>query len=381
MKKVIFTTGGTGGHIYPALAVADELKNREVDCMFVGTIHRMERDLIPRAGYKFIGLDIIPFNSIRGIVKLLKATVEAFKILRKEKPDAVFGFGNYISVPILTAAFLTRTKIYLQEQNAEFGMANSLFYRWSKKTFLAFEKTYDDLPQKYTDKLKVTGNPLRKEFSYLDVKHERDKLKIKENEKMLLITGGSQGSKNLNDAVLKHWDTLFKESNIRIYWSTGENNFEEVNNKISKMKPNDVIRPYFSNMPSVMTASDLVICRAGALTISEVIELEKPSIFVPLNAGGQKANADMLKEKNAALGISTNSETSSTATASNDETKNTLKLLLDTIKQNSQNSSEELNLSSFKNIMKMMNNQSNNNELNTYVSNLSSSTSSKFSYA
>ena len=188
MKKVIFTTGGTGGHIYPALAVADELKNREVDCMFVGTIHRMERDLIPRAGYKFIGLDIIPFNSIRGIVKLLKATVEAFKILRKEKPDAVFGFGNYISVPILTAAFLTRTKIYLQEQNAEFGMANSLFYRWSKKTFLAFEKTYDDLPQKYTDKLKVTGNPLRKEFSYLDVKHERDKLKIKENEKMLLIT-------------------------------------------------------------------------------------------------------------------------------------------------------------------------------------------------
>ena len=126
-------------------------------------------------------------------------------------------------------------------------------------------------------------------------------MKIKENEKMLLITGGSQGSKNLNDAVLKHWDTLFKESNIRIYWSTGENNFEEVNNKISKMKPNDVIRPYFSNMPSVMTASDLVICRAGALTISEVIELEKPSIFVPLNAGGQKANADMLKEKNAAL--------------------------------------------------------------------------------
>lgn len=301
MKKVIFTTGGTGGHIYPALAVADELKNREIDCLFVGTIHRMEKDLIPKAGYNFIGLDVIPFGSLRGIMKLIKATTKAFKIMLKEKPDAVFGFGNYISVPILAAALFTNTKIYLQEQNAEFGMANNLFYRWAKKTFLAFEKTYDELPQKYSDRLKVTGNPLRKEFMHLDYAHEREKLKIKENEKILLITGGSQGSKNLNDAVLKHWDRIFKENNTRIYWSTGENNFEEVNNSISKMKPNDVVKPYFQNMPCIMTAADLVICRAGALTISEVIELEKPSIFVPLGVGGQKANAEMLREKNAAL--------------------------------------------------------------------------------
>lgn len=301
MKKVIFTTGGTGGHIYPALAVADELKNREVECLFVGTMHRMEKDLIPKAGYKFIGLDIIPFNSLRGIIKLLKATGEAYKIYNKEKPDAIFGFGNYISVPMLIVALLTKTKIYLQEQNAEFGMANNLFYRWSEKTFLAFEKTYDDLPQKYSEKLKVTGNPLRKEFIHLDYTHEREKLKIKENEKLLLITGGSQGSKNLNDAVLKNWERIFKENSVRIYWSTGENNFEEVNNSISKLKPNDVVKPYFQNMPSIMTAADLVICRAGALTISEIIDLEKPSIFVPLSVGGQRANAQMLKEKNAAL--------------------------------------------------------------------------------
>lgn len=336
MKKVIFTTGGTGGHIYPALAVADELKKKEVECIFVGTIHRMEKDLIPKAGYKFIGLDITPFNTVKGIVKLIRATVDAFKIYKEIKPNAIFGFGNYISVPMLTVAFFTRTKIYLQEQNAEFGMANNLFYRWSKKTFLAFEKTYDELPQKYSDKLKVTGNPLRAEFNYLDVKHEREKLKIKENEKMLLITGGSQGSKNLNDAVLKHWDTLFKESNIRVYWSTGENNFEEVNNKITKMKPNDVIRPYFSNMPSVMTAADLIICRAGALTISEIIELEKPSIFVPLNAGGQKANADMLKEKNAAL------------VYENSEAEAALLKAIELIKNNGELQKMKMNLKSFK---------------------------------
>lgn len=301
MKKVIFTTGGTGGHIYPALAVADELKNKEVQCIFVGTIHRMEKDIVPSAGYKFIGLDVVPFNSIGGLIKLLKATYKSYKIFKEEKPDAIFGFGNYISVPMLIIALLTRTKIYLQEQNADLGMANNLFYRFSKKTFLAFEKTYDDLPQKYSNKLKVTGNPLRKEFMYLDAKTEREKLKLKDNEKLLLITGGSQGAKNINDVVLKHWEKLYKESNIRVYWSTGENHFEEINNKISKMKANDVIRPYFQNMPSIMVAADLVICRAGALTISEIIELEKPSIFIPLSLGGQEANAEMLKDKNAAL--------------------------------------------------------------------------------
>lgn len=336
MKKVIFTTGGTGGHIYPALAVADELKNREIECLFIGTKHRMEKDLIPKAGYSFTGLDVIPFGSINGILKGIRATATALKILKKEKPDAVFGFGNYISVPVLAAALLTRTKIYLQEQNAELGMANNLFYRWAKMTFLAFEKTYDDLPQKYTDKLLVTGNPLRKEFVYLDYTHEREKLKVRENEKILLITGGSQGSKNLNDSVLKHWDRIFKESNIRIYWSTGENNFEEVNNTISKLKPNDVVKPYFQNMPSIMTAADLVICRAGALTISEIIELEKPSIFVPLGVGGQQANADMLKEKNAAL------------VYGNHEAEQGLLRALDLIKDEKTLTKMKINLKSFK---------------------------------
>lgn len=336
MKKIIFTTGGTGGHIYPALAVANELKSREIEILFVGTSHRMEKDLVPEAGYRFIGLDIIPFGSLRGLIKLVKATVECFKIYFKEKPDAIFGFGNYISVPMVLVALLTKTKFYLQEQNSELGLANRLFYRWSKNTFLAFEKTFDDLPQKYYDRLKVTGNPLRKEFQFLDGKIEREKLKVKENEKILLITGGSQGSRNLNEAVLKHWEVLFRESNIRVYWSTGEGNFEEVNNKIKKMKPNDVVKPYFQNMPSIMTAADLVICRAGALTISEIIELEKPSIFVPLNAGGQEANANMLKEKKAAL------------VYDNDDAELALLKAIELIKDNKELQTIKANLKSFK---------------------------------
>lgn len=301
MKKVLFTTGGTGGHIYPALAIAEKLKEKEVEIVFVGSKHRMEKDLIPKSGYKFISLDIKPFNNLQSLFKLLKSIFQAFIILKREKPDAVFGFGNYISVPILTAAVLLRKKIYLQEQNSEFGMANSLFYRLSRRTFLAFEKTYDELPIKYQEKLTVTGNPLRKEFLYLDEKSEREKLKVREDEKVLLITGGSQGSRDINNAVFQKWNDLFKESDIRVYWSTGQNNFEEINNNISKLKPNDVIKPYVENMPSIMTASDLIVCRAGAMAISEIIALEKPVILIPLNAGGQKANSKMLEEKSAAF--------------------------------------------------------------------------------
>jgi len=300
MKKVLFTTGGTGGHIYPALAVADKLKEQDIDIVFVGTKHRMEKDLIPNASYRFIPLDIIPFNSFKSIYKLFLAIIKSIIILKKEKPHAVFGFGNYISVPILVASVIMRKKIYLQEQNSEMGLANRMFYRWSKKTFLAFEKTYEELPIKYQNKLLVTGNPLRKDFLYIDSEKEREKLKVREDEKILLITGGSQGSKDINEAILKSWDSLFRESDIRIYWSTGKDNFEILNNKINKIKSNDVLRAYFDNMPAVMAASDLIICRSGAMAISEIIQLEKPVVLIPLNAGGQRANSAMLEEKEAA---------------------------------------------------------------------------------
>lgn len=300
MKKVLFTTGGTGGHIYPALAVADKLREKDIDIVFVGSKHRMEKDLIPKSSYRFIPLDILPFNSLKSIYKLLIAIINSFIILNKEKPHAVFGFGNYISVPILFAALVMRKKIYLQEQNSEIGLANKIFYRWSKKTFLAFEKTYEELPLKHQEKLLLTGNPLRKDFLYMDSEKERAKLKVREEEKILLITGGSQGSKDINESVLKYWDSLFKEGHIRLYWSTGKGNFESINNKINKIKSNDIIKPYFDNMPEIMAAADLIICRSGAMAISEIIQLEKPVILIPLNAGGQRANSIMLEEKSAA---------------------------------------------------------------------------------
>lgn len=135
MKKVILTTGGTGGHIYPALAVAEGLKSKGIETLFIGSSTRMEKEIVPKAQFRFIGLDIDPPRTIKSVIKYIKSFGYAYRILREEEPDAVLGFGNYISVPILTMSFLLRKKIYLQEQNADLGFANRLFYRFAQLVF------------------------------------------------------------------------------------------------------------------------------------------------------------------------------------------------------------------------------------------------------
>lgn len=302
LKKVILTTGGTGGHIYPALSVADELAEREVEILFVGTTTRMEKDIVPEAGYRFIGLDIYPLKNFVNILKMFVAIYNGIKIVIKEKPDAIIGFGNYISVPILLAGIILRKKIYLQEQNANIGGTNKFFYRFSRKLFLAFENSYDEIPSKYSGKLEVAGNPLRKNIMSISREVEREKLKLENGEKLILITGGSLGAKDINDAVIKLWNNFYENKKLRIYWATGEKNYEDVIKKIDKVKANDIIKPYFNNILNIMAAADLVICRAGALTISEIIELEKPSILVPYNSikVGQFQNAKILQDIEAA---------------------------------------------------------------------------------
>ena len=301
MRKVILTTGGTGGHIYPALAVADRLKLKGVEAVFVGSTERMEHEIVPESGHRFIGLDISVPKGFKNIRKYLKAIRGAYKIIKEEKPEAIIGFGNYISVPTIIAAILLRKKIYLQEQNVNIGSANRLFYKMAKMTFLAFDKTYDDIPIKSQDRFKVTGNPLRIGIEDLRYATERQKLGVGPNEKVLLITGGSLGAQDINNAIMKYWEKICAEKNLRVYWATG-NNFAELKKVLKTKKENDRIEPYFNDMLNIMAAADLVICRAGALTISELIELEKPSIIIPYGSikVGQYENAKVLKDYNAA---------------------------------------------------------------------------------
>jgi UDP-N-acetylglucosamine--N-acetylmuramyl-(pentapeptide) pyrophosphoryl-undecaprenol N-acetylglucosamine transferase len=303
LKKVILTTGGTGGHIYPALSVAEALRKKGVEVLFVGTSIRMEKDIVPKAGFKFIGLNIAPPRTLKNIFGYIRGVFQGIALVFKEKPDAIIGFGNYISIPVLVGGVLFGKKIYLQEQNANLGGTNKLFYRFAKKIFLAFEKTYDDIPMKYQAKCLVTGNPLREEIYSIKGQKEREKLKVEPNEKILLITGGSLGAKEINDAVLKNWDRILEDKNIRLYWATGEKNYDEISKSIGRAKIQDTVRPYFENMINIMAAADLVVCRAGALTISEIIQLGKPAVVIPYNSikVGQYANGKLLKDVGAAL--------------------------------------------------------------------------------
>lgn len=303
LKKVILTTGGTGGHIYPALSVAEGLRKKGVDVLFVGTNIRMEKDIVPKAGFRFIGLNIAPPRTFKNILGYIKGVFQGIKLVAQEKPDAIIGFGNYISIPVLVGGIFFRRKIYLQEQNANLGGTNKIFYRFAKKIFLAFEKTYDDIPMKYQQKCMVTGNPLREEIYLVKTIEERKRLKVEENEKVLLITGGSLGAKEINEAVLKNWERILEDRNIRLYWATGEKNYDEIVRNINRTKIQDTVRPYFDNMINIMAAADLVVCRAGALTISEIIQLGKPSVIIPYNSikVGQYANGKLLEEVGAAL--------------------------------------------------------------------------------
>ena len=303
LKKVILTTGATGGHIYPALSVAEALRKKGVEVLFVGTSIRMEKDIVPKAGFKFIGLNIAPPRTLKNIFGYIRGVFQGIALVFKEKPDAIIGFGNYISIPVLVGGVLFGKKIYLQEQNANLGGTNKLFYRFAKKIFLAFEKTYDDIPMKYQAKCLVTGNPLREEIYSIKGQKEREKLKVEPNEKILLITGGSLGAKEINDAVLKNWDRILEDKNIRLYWATGEKNYDEISKSIGRAKIQDTVRPYFENMINIMAAADLVVCRAGALTISEIIQLGKPAVVIPYNSikVGQYANGKLLKDVGAAL--------------------------------------------------------------------------------
>ena len=176
-----------------------------------------------------------------------------------------------------------------------------MFYKIAKMTFLAFDKTYDDIPIKSQSRFKVTGNPLRKEIDGLRYATEREKLGIKADEKVLLITGGSLGAQEINNIVMKYWEKFCANKNIRIFWATG-NNFEQLKKVRKSKKENDRIEPYFNDMLNVMAAADLIVCRAGALTISEIIELEKPSIIIPYGSikVGQYENAKVLTDYNAA---------------------------------------------------------------------------------
>lgn len=303
--KVVISAGGTGGHIYPALAIINKIKEKEPnsDFLFIGTTDRMEKDLIPSLGYRYEGLEVsgfkrkLSFSNVKTITNFFGAIKKAKIIIKDFNPDIVIGCGGYVTAPVIYAAKKLGKKTFIHEQNSVVGLANKFLSKYTDKVGVSFESTIKDFP---TGKAILTGNPCSEKALSIK-KATKESLEIDKNKKLVLIVMGSLGSRSINDKIFSFVDN-FKDKNYSVIIVTGNNYYEKV--KDGKYPSNVKVVPFIYEMPSVMKITDLMVTRAGASTMSEITALEVPSIFVPspyVTNNHQYKNAMDLVNSNAGI--------------------------------------------------------------------------------
>lgn len=308
--KIIISGGGTGGHIFPALSIAGEIKDRmpETEILFVGALGKMEMQRVPDAGYKIVGLPVmgmprkISLKMITFILKLFKSMRKAGKIIKTFQPDIVIGVGGFASGPILKMAEKKNIPTVLQEQNSYAGITNKLLAKKVKKICVAYYGMEKYFPK---EKLVFTGNPVRKQLlEETDKKEALKKYGLEEGKPVLLILGGSQGARTINESVMAHLG-MINSGGVQIIWQTGSFYYKEMMNRVEGKCPK-LLKPYefLTHMEFAYKAADLVISRSGAGTISELCLLGKSSILVPspnVAEDHQTKNAMALANKQAAI--------------------------------------------------------------------------------
>ena len=316
--KFLFAAGGTGGHINPALAVAGEIRERYPDAqiLFVGTKDKMEAKLVPAAGFDFTTIEISGFyrqltlnnikRNISTVFKLLRSSSQAKKIINDFKPDVVVGFGGYVSGPVLRMAAKLKIKTAIHEQNAYPGITNKALAKQVDAVMLTTESAAKYLEPK--NPVTVTGLPVRGEMLKADRDFSRAQLGIKDNQLLVLSMGGSLGAETINNAVVDIISENHQNKNLYFLHAMGQYGLwvpdKLRENGVDPDKEENVeIREYISDMDICMSAADLVICRAGASSLSELQALGKASILIPspnVAENHQYHNAMALVEKEAA---------------------------------------------------------------------------------
>lgn len=309
--KVIVSGGGTGGHIFPAVSIANELKERlpETEILFVGALGKMEMERVPAAGYKIVGLPVmgfprkLSFKIFSFLLKLYQSMRQARKIVQDFKPDVAIGVGGFASGPVLKAATRKGVPTVLQEQNSYAGITNKLLSANVSKICVAYPNMDQYFP---AEKIVLTGNPVRKNL--IDaVVNKSEALKffnLNAFHPVVLIVGGSLGARTLNESVMANLE-LIGRTDVQIIWQTGSFYYKEMMERLGKYIPEN-LRPmeFVSRMDLAYAAADVVISRAGAGTISELCLLGKPSILVPspnVAEDHQTKNAMALVENKAAM--------------------------------------------------------------------------------
>ncbi len=309
--KVIISGGGTGGHIFPAIAIADALKRRfpSADIMFIGAEGRMEMERVPQAGYPIKGLQICGFQRSLSLsnlsfpFKLIKSLKKARAILKEFNPDIVIGVGGYASGPTLRAANRLHIPTVIQEQNSYPGITNKLVGKKAKAICVAYEKMDQWFP---SDRIYLTGNPLR---GNIKTEGKRDEaatfFNVDQNAPVVLLVGGSQGALGINKGISAQLDA-FRSSNMQLIWQTGKHYYEQAKQEVKNLKLEDKVKPtiFIDRMDLAYAIADVVISRSGAMSISELAMVRKPVIFVPLPTAAedhQTKNAQRLVDAGAAL--------------------------------------------------------------------------------
>ena len=313
MKKVIISGGGTGGHIFPAISIANALKRKDenIEILFVGAEGKMEMERVPAAGYKIIGLPVrgfqrkLTFDNISFFWKLYESMKKARKIVKDFQPDVAIGVGGFASGPLLNAAAKYNVPTLIQEQNSYAGITNKILGKKVDKICVAYDKMDRFFP---AEKIVVTGNPVRIDLLMnLDKKVEAIKhFNLLGNKKTILIIGGSLGARTVNNSMMKGLQK-FIDNNIQIIWQTGKYYYEESSKSAAGLESKGIIvKDFISRMDYAYAIADVVISRAGASSVSELCLVKKPTIFVPspnVAEDHQTKNAMALIEKDAAMMI------------------------------------------------------------------------------
>ncbi|TYP54942.1 undecaprenyldiphospho-muramoylpentapeptide beta-N-acetylglucosaminyltransferase [Thermosediminibacter litoriperuensis] len=314
-KKVIIAGGGTGGHIYPAIAIGRGLKNRfpDAEILFVGTERGLESDLVPKAGFTLKKIRAKGFkrklslDNLITIKEMILGGMESLMLLKKEKPDLVIGTGGYVAGPVVFFAALLNIPTFIHEQNVKPGVTNRILSRFVDRIAVSFSDSIKFFPRK---KVVVTGNPIRPEIISADRMKALKELDLDAGKPVVLSFGGSQGARRLNEAVMDLIDRIKDENTFQLFHITGRKNYEEFIHKLENKGINlqtlghIKLRPYVYEMHNTIAAADLVISRAGAITIAEITAAGKPAILVPLPTAAdrhQDYNANLMEKNGAAV--------------------------------------------------------------------------------
>ncbi len=305
--RVIISAGGTGGHIYPALAIIDKIKEKEPNSQFlyIGTHNRMEKDIVPKRGIPFKSIEMYGFNkknlfkNFKTIACIIKSFKECKKIIKDFNPDIVIGVGGYVTVPVIVSAKKLGYKTFIHEQNSIPGKSNKFLAKYCDAIGVSFASSINYLPK---EKTFLSGNPCSENAIYVSPA-SKGELGLSSNKKLVLITMGSLGSKSINNYLIKNIKS-FEGKNYEVLIITGNASFDDFPK--DNLPLNVKILPFYEGLTKIMKRTDLFVSRAGASTLSEIIALEVPTILIPspfVANNHQYVNALDLIKKDAAIMI------------------------------------------------------------------------------